>query len=67
MLPDSYATAHATIEDALCHRTGMPDHENIFGPKSTNVAEMVRNLRYLPMTSELREDFMYNNTMYTAI
>lgn len=67
MLPDSYATAHVTIEDALCHRTGMPDHENSFGPSTTNVAAMVRNLRHLPMTSEFREEFMYNNMMYTAI
>ncbi|KFY84254.1 hypothetical protein V500_09468 [Pseudogymnoascus sp. VKM F-4518 (FW-2643)] len=67
VLPDSYATAHATIEDALCHRTGMPDHESSFGPSTTNVAGTVRNLRHLPMTSELREEFMYNNIMYTAI
>ncbi|KFX90569.1 hypothetical protein O988_08131 [Pseudogymnoascus sp. VKM F-3808] len=67
VLPDSYATAHATIEDALCHRTGMPDHEKSFGPSTTNVAAMVRNLRNLPMTSELREEFMYNNMMYTVV
>ncbi|KFZ01906.1 hypothetical protein V501_09731 [Pseudogymnoascus sp. VKM F-4519 (FW-2642)] len=67
VLPDSYATAHATIEDALCHRTGLPDHENSFGPKTTNVAGMVRNMRHLPMTSELREEFMYNNMMYSTI
>jgi CubicO group peptidase (beta-lactamase class C family) len=60
-------TAHVTIEDALCHRTGMPDHEKSFGPKTTNVAAMVRNLRHLPMTAELREEFMYNNIMYTAV
>lgn len=67
MLPDSYATAHATIEDALCHRTGMPDHEKSFGPKTTDVAAMVRTLRHLPMTSELREAYMYNNVMYSAM
>ena len=67
VLTDSYATAHVTIEDALCHRTGMPDHEKSFGPRTTNVAAMVRTLRHLPMTSELREEFMYNNIMYTAI
>ncbi|KFY12650.1 hypothetical protein V492_03758 [Pseudogymnoascus sp. VKM F-4246] len=67
VLPNPYATVHATIEDALCHRTGMPDHEKSFGPTTTSVAAAVRNLRHLPMTSELREEFMYSNTMYTAV
>jgi CubicO group peptidase (beta-lactamase class C family) len=67
MLPNSYATAYATIEDVLCHRTGMPDHEKSSGPSTTIVAGMVRTLRHVPMTSELREEFMYNNIMHTAI
>ncbi|KFY59746.1 hypothetical protein V496_05555 [Pseudogymnoascus sp. VKM F-4515 (FW-2607)] len=67
VLSDSYATAHTTVEDALCHRTGQPDHENSFGPSTTSVAAMVRNMRHLPMMSELREEFMYNNMMYTAV
>ena len=25
--PDEYTTFHATIEDALSHRTGMPRHD----------------------------------------
>jgi CubicO group peptidase (beta-lactamase class C family) len=67
VLSDSYTTAHTTIEDALCHRTGMPDHENSFPPSTTNVAGMVRILQHLPMTSGFREEFMYNNYMYSAV
>lgn len=67
VLPDTYATSHATVEDALCGRTGMPDHEKSFPPKTTSLREAVRNLRYLPMTSEMRVDFIYNNLMYSAV
>ncbi|KAI9742541.1 MAG: hypothetical protein M1818_003681 [Claussenomyces sp. TS43310] len=67
VLPDPYATIHTTIEDALSHRTGMPDHEKSFGPGTTSVKEMVRKLRNLPLSAELRADFQYNNMMYTAV
>ncbi|KAB8229860.1 beta-lactamase/transpeptidase-like protein [Aspergillus alliaceus] len=70
VLPDDYATTHVTIEDALSHRTGMPDHIRHFGgngPSSRTVREEVRLLRHLPSTAELRTKYMYNNLMYTAV
>jgi CubicO group peptidase (beta-lactamase class C family) len=56
-----------TLEDALCHRTGMPDHEKIFGPGSVGVRDAVRGLRHLPATAELRQKFMCNCVMYTEV
>ncbi|KAB8067234.1 beta-lactamase/transpeptidase-like protein [Aspergillus leporis] len=70
VLPDGYATAHVTIEDALSHRTGMPDHIHHFGgnrSSSRSVKDEVRLLRHLPATAELRTKYMYNNLMYTAV
>lgn len=66
---DEYAAAHITVEDALSHRTGMPCHLRHFGPKGTKrtVKDEVRQLRYLPLTAELRSKYMYNNLMYTAV
>lgn len=69
VVPDEYATAHITVEDALSHRTGMPCHLRHFGPKGSKrtVKDEVRQLRYLPLTAELRARYMYNNLMYTAV
>ena len=62
-----YATNHTTLLDALTHRTGMPDHEASFPSSTTGVRDAVRCLRHLPATAELRQEFIYNNIMYTAV
>ena len=67
VLPDEYTTFHATIEDALSHRTGMPRHDLSYGGKNVTVRDVVRNLRHLPMTAEIRSRFQYCNLMYIAV
>lgn len=67
VLPDEYTTNHATIEDALSHRTGMPRHDFSYGGSNVTVRDVVRNLRHLPMTAEIRSRFQYCNMMYIAI
>lgn len=67
VLSDPYATHHSTIEDALCHRTGMADHSKSYGPSTTSLADLVRMLRHLPLTSELREEYLYSNLMYATM
>lgn len=67
VLPDEYATSHVTIEDALSHRTGMPRHDLSYGGLNVTVRDVVRNLRQLPMTAEIRTRFQYCNMMYIAI
>ena len=70
VLKDEHITNYATIEDTLSHRTGMPRHDLSYGGcvngrKSTN-RDVVRLLRHLPLTSQLRTKFQYCNTMYVV-
>ena len=67
VVPDVYATAHLTIEDALSHRTGMPRHDDSWAGNNLTVREVVRNLRHLPLTEEIRTKFQYCNMMYVTI
>ena len=67
VLPDPYVSSHVTIEDALSHRTGMPDHEYSFGPSTRTVRDTVRSLRGLPLSAEIRTKFMYNSIMFSAV
>ena len=66
VLPDEYKTLHVTIEDALSHRTGMPRHDLSYGGHNVTVGDVVRNLRHLPLTAEIRSRFQYCNMMYIA-
>lgn len=64
---DSYLTNQVTLEDALSHRTGIPDHEKSYGPSTATVRDTVRSLRHFSDTAAIRTKFMYNNMMYVAI
>ena len=70
ILPDTYASTHATIEDILSHRTGMPGHDlSYFGVKAASPdtpRSVTRSLRNMPMTAKLRSKYQYNNMMYTV-
>lgn len=63
VLSDEWATAHITLEDSLCHRTGYPRHDLAIG---NDTREMIRSLRHLPMSAEPRTRFQYNNMMFGA-
>lgn len=67
VLADEYTTVHATIEDALSHRTGMPRHDLTYVGPNVTVRNVVQNLRQLPMTAEIRTRFQYCNMMYIVI
>ncbi|KAE8331736.1 beta-lactamase/transpeptidase-like protein [Aspergillus sergii] len=68
ILPDPHATETITLEDALSHRTGLPEHSYHFCPdNSFTPKDEVRRLRHLPMTAAIREKYMYNSFMYTAV
>ena len=67
VLPDDYSTNHVTLEDALSHRTGMPRHDKSYGGLNFTVRDMVRSLRYLPMTAELRTRWQYCNMMFVTV
>lgn len=65
VLPDTYATEKATLEDLLTHRTGMPRHDLSYGDGT--LRSYVENLRHLPMTADLRTSWQYCNLMYTTL
>ena len=67
VLADEYTTVHATLEDALSHRTGLPRHDFSIGGTNVTVRDVVRNLRQLPLTAEIRTKFQYCNLMYVAV
>lgn len=64
---DDYITTHATLEDALSHRTGMPRHDYSYGGKTATPEDVVRNLRNLPLTAEIRQTFQYCNMMFVTL
>ncbi|KAI4180465.1 MAG: hypothetical protein L6R41_007226 [Letrouitia leprolyta] len=67
VLPDDYATQHVTLEDAASHRTGLPGHDSSYGGPPFGVRDVVRNLRNLYMTAEIRSKFQYCNMMYITL
>ncbi|KAL3703850.1 hypothetical protein TMatcc_009539 [Talaromyces marneffei ATCC 18224] len=70
VLADEYLTQHITLEDILSHRTGLPRHDQAYGnnnmSRDTAVREIVRSIRHLPLTAELRTRFQYNNLMFVV-
>lgn len=67
VLSDEYSTTHITLEDTLSHRTGMPRHDFTYGWPNATVADIVRNMRTLPLAAELRTKFQYCNIMFTTV
>jgi CubicO group peptidase (beta-lactamase class C family) len=71
VLENEYATTHTTIEDALSHRSGMPRHDYSYGGEydghKGTPRDVVRSLRYLPLTAEPRIRFQYSNIMYAVV
>lgn len=61
---DLYATQHLTIRDLLTHRTGMPRHDFMWYNSDFTRGEVIKKLKHLEPSSNLRERYQYNNLMY---
>jgi CubicO group peptidase (beta-lactamase class C family) len=61
---DQYATANSTIRDLLTHRTGMPRHELVWYNAKISRDELLRRIRYLQPSSNIRTRYQYGNLMY---
>jgi CubicO group peptidase (beta-lactamase class C family) len=61
---DQYATTNLTIRDLITHRTGMPRHEFVWYNAKMNKQEMLRRIRYLKPSFEIRQRYQYGNLMY---
>ena len=64
-LHDPVVTDRLTVVDLLSHRSGLPRHEMVWlGHPDRSRAELVRRLRFLPLTKDLRQAFQYCNLGY---
>jgi len=64
-LMDEWATSKASLLDLFSHVTGLPRHD-ISCTSDRPLNEVVHNLRYLRPTYEFREQWQYNNFMYST-
>jgi CubicO group peptidase (beta-lactamase class C family) len=64
-LHDDVVTGRLTVTDLLSHRSGLPRHDLTWvGHPDLSRAELVRRLRFLPLSKDLREQFQYCNLGY---
>jgi CubicO group peptidase (beta-lactamase class C family) len=66
-LHDPFVSDRLTIVDLLSHRSGLPRHDLTWiGQPDRSRADIVRALRFLPLSSDLRQEFQYCNLGYAA-
>lgn len=65
-LYDPYVTAHMTVEDLLCHRSGLATFSGdlIWYASTYSREEVIRKARYLKPVHGFRTQFGYSNIMY---
>lgn len=66
-LQDSYATEHLTVRDFLSHRSGLPRHELAWYGSGFSRAQLMANLKYLPLNAPIRYTFQYSNFNYLIV
>jgi CubicO group peptidase (beta-lactamase class C family) len=66
-LSDSVVADRVSVVDLLCHRSGLPRHDMAWlGHPGRSRADLVRRLRFLPRSEDLRQRFQYCNFGYLA-
>ncbi len=63
-MKDDYMTAHMTIRDLLCHRSGMPRHDLVWYGSPLTLEEGIRRLPFLDASKGFRSIWQYQNIMY---
>ena len=62
---DPVVTRQITPVDLITHRSGLPRHDLLwYGNQDISRNELVHRLRYLPLSTDIRQEFQYNNLMY---
>lgn len=56
-----------TLRDMLGHKTGISRHDMIWFQSDFNRKDLFDRMKYLEPSKPLRQDFIYNNLMYTAV
>ncbi|KAJ5816494.1 Peptidase S12 Pab87-related C-terminal [Penicillium robsamsonii] len=70
ILENEYATKNITLEDALSHRSGMPDHNWTLALCSNDgqtPRSIVRAMQYMPLATPPRTKYHYSNHMFIAV
>lgn len=65
-LYDQEATNKITVRDLLSHRTGLPNHDDMWVAANSDRKTLFDNLKYLKPTHPLYTHYQYNNLMYMA-
>jgi CubicO group peptidase (beta-lactamase class C family) len=66
-LSDPMVSDRLTVVDLLSHRSGLPRHEMVWlGHPGRSRADLIRRLRFLPLSKDLRQAFQYCNLGYLA-
>ncbi|PYV18915.1 MAG: hypothetical protein DMG21_03370 [Acidobacteria bacterium] len=63
-LNDPVASERITPRDLVTHRTGVPRHDMVWYSSDFSRAELVRRLRYLEPSKDIRTAYQYNNLMF---
>ena len=65
-LKDRFISESATVLDLLAHRTGLPRHDALWYRSGLARRALMESLPHLELNHDLREQWQYNNLMYTA-
>ncbi|HUU20955.1 MAG TPA: serine hydrolase domain-containing protein, partial [Phycisphaerae bacterium] len=63
-LQDRVATERTTPRDLLCHRTGLPRHDNAWYGLTLSRRQLFARLRHLPPSKDFRSGWQYQNMMF---
>ncbi len=63
-LHDAIATDRVTVQDLLCHHSGLPRHDWVWMPGDQSREEMLAALRHLEPSRDIRASFQYSNLGY---
>ena len=58
---------NVTLRDMLSHRTGVTRHDLIWFKSDFTRAQLFEKLKYLEPQEPMRETFLYNNLMFSAV
>jgi len=63
-LSDPIVTEQMKAKDLICHRSGLPRHDQMWYKSPLTRRELFERLRYLEFSRGLREVYQYNNLMF---
>lgn len=64
---NDYLNSQVTLRDMLGHKTGISRHDMIWFQSDFTRKDLFERMKYLEPSIPLRQDFIYNNLMFTAV